>query len=195
MSIIQQLSSLLSDQQNLDQISQQIGAEPQQTNQAISSAIPFIISALTKNASSQQGAESLFNAIQKDHNGGLLDNLAQFIPMFTQGQGDGILRHVLGDDRPQAEQGLSKATGLNTTQIGSLLTMLAPIVMGFLGKQQQQQGVDSPDMLNQFLQTQTQQAADQNGGNMMNLISGMLDQNRDGSVADDVMGMLGKFLK
>lgn len=43
--------------------------------------------------------------------------------------------HVLGNQRTVVESGLSQKTGLNSDQMSGLLKMVAPILMGYLGKQ------------------------------------------------------------
>ena len=50
---------------------------------------------MARNTSNQQGAESLHNALQKDHDGSILDNLGGFLNNAQSGPGAGILRHVL----------------------------------------------------------------------------------------------------
>ena len=54
----------------LGQIASQLGASPSQTSDAISAAIPMIVGALGKNTQTQQGADDLFGALQRDHMGG-----------------------------------------------------------------------------------------------------------------------------
>jgi hypothetical protein len=45
-----------------------------------------------------------------------------------------ILGQVLGDRQPQMQQALSAQTGLDAGSIGGLLALLAPVVMGMIGK-------------------------------------------------------------
>ena len=73
-----------------------------------------------------------------------------YIPNYLSGEGSGILEHVLGNDRPAVEQGLSKKVGLDIGTIGNLLTMAAPLIMGMLGKTQKQQRLN-PSSLNNLL--------------------------------------------
>ena len=59
----------------VDQISQQVGAEPSMVNSAIQAALPAILGGLASNASNPQQAQSLDQALEQDHDGGILDNL------------------------------------------------------------------------------------------------------------------------
>ena len=65
------LNDLLSQLQGgaSGQIAQQLGADAQTTQQAISAALPMIVGALGRNTQSQSGADALFNALQRDHSG------------------------------------------------------------------------------------------------------------------------------
>ena len=70
--------------------------------------------------------------------------------------------------------------------------MVAPLVMGAVGREQQQNGLD-PNGLSQFL-AQQQQAQPAEPG-LMGSISSMLDSNRDGNVTDDLSRIAGNFFK
>jgi len=181
------------NENTVKQIAGQLGASDSQVSSAIGVALPALLQGLQRNAADPQGAESLANALQRDHDGTVLDDIMGFLGNAQQGPGAGILRHVLGDQQAVVQQGIGRATEINPNQIGGLLEMLAPIVMGALGKTTRQQGVGAgglQDMLGQVtgqMQQQQPQA--------FNLVNMLLDQNRDGSVADDVVRMLGSFLK
>ncbi|MEG0922581.1 MAG: DUF937 domain-containing protein [Comamonas sp.] len=54
----------------MQQMAQSLGESPEQTQQAVSAAIPMMLGALGNNAQSAGGAEALFGALQRDHAGG-----------------------------------------------------------------------------------------------------------------------------
>ena len=91
------------------------------------------------------------------------------------------------------ENNLAEATGLDQNSAGSLLEMVAPLVMGAVGRQQRQEGLD-PQGLSQYL-GQQQQAAQTANPDLMGGLSSMLDSNRDGSVVDDLIRIAGSFFK
>ena len=67
---------------------------------------------------------------------------------------------------------------------------LAPMVMGVLAQQKQQQGLDASGlagMLGGAVQTQ-------NANPLMQMATRFLDKDNDGSVVDDLMGMVGSRL-
>jgi hypothetical protein len=98
----------------------------------------------------------------------------------------GILGNILGGGNvAPIQQGVSKATGLDTNKIGALMAMLAPLLMGALGKMKRQQGLDAGGLsrvLENDRQTIEQRVPE--AGN----ISKFLDSNRDGKVdmKDDI---------
>lgn len=105
--------------------------------------------------------------------------------------GDGILNHVLGDRKMSVQTGLGQIAGLDPAKAGMLLSMLAPLVMGALGKVQRERGLD-PGGLAGMLGGEQQRASDAAPG-VMGMLGQFLDRNRDGSVLDDIGGMLGKL--
>ena len=69
-SLAASLFQQLQQGQGLQQVSQQLGLDSSQTAQAVGSALPLLLGAMGQNASEPQGAQSLLNALQRDHSGG-----------------------------------------------------------------------------------------------------------------------------
>ena len=63
----------------LKQLSRQIGAGEQQTQSAAMAALPALLGAMKRNASTPEGASALSNALEQDHDGGILDHLGSFL--------------------------------------------------------------------------------------------------------------------
>lgn len=172
----------------ISQISQNIGADEGSTNSALSMAMPLLVSALANNSTQPEGAQSLHQALADDHDGSILTDIAGFLGDPQAANGAGILGHVLGGQQPSVTQGMAQNSGLTDDQIGELLQIAAPLVMGLLGQQQQAQQLN-PDGLTTLLGNQ-QQAAQQANPDMMNTLNQMLDQDKDGSAWDDIVGFL-----
>jgi hypothetical protein len=118
------------------QIGARIGADEDQTRTALHAAIPALMAAFGQEA--QRGG-GIRQAIREDHDGAILDQLsdylggtAQLSPRTTNGPG--ILDHVLGNRQQEVATALSAKSGLDLGSIMQLLPLLAPIVMGMLGK-------------------------------------------------------------
>ena len=185
----------------IDQLSQKLGgADRQATQTAAAGALSTIVAGLAKNATKPGGAESLANALEKDHDGGILDNMMDMLSGGTSSapssyeramNGAGILKHVLGGKQSGAAEIISQMSGLQSNQTGSLMEMLAPMVMGTLGRQKKQNNLnpsDLTDLLSGTIKSETNQRQE------MGLIGKFLDQDGDGSVMDDLAGMGMKML-
>ncbi|MGH9818940.1 MAG: DUF937 domain-containing protein [Pyrinomonadaceae bacterium] len=185
----------------VNQISQEVGADPSAVTSAIQAALPTLLSGLASNASTPDGAQSLNTALDQHHDGSILDNLGslgsmifgggQAAPASPQADAGGILGHILGNSQGQVAQQVSNQSGLGMGQVAQIMMFLAPIVMGYLGRQKQQQGVGAEGLsglLGGLLGGgQTQQASA--GGLLSNLASSVLDKNHDGSAVDDIASM------
>ncbi len=177
------------------QLGQQIGATPQATGNAIQAALPMLLSGLTRNASQPGGAEALLGALQRDHDGSMLDNFSGLLGGNATGNaanGAGILGHVLGDQQEMAHQAVAQSSGLDMSQVATLMATLAPIVMGALGRAQRTQGLNASG-LTSMLQGEHANVA-QAQPDLMGLATQLLDRNKDGSAMDDVMKGLGGLI-
>ena len=187
-SILDTLSSHL-DPGLLSQLTSRLGANEGNTSKAIAAAVPLLLGALAKNASDPQGAEQLHQALVRDHDGTVLDQPAQITDHQASADGNAILGHILGDRRSVAEQGIAQASGLDLSKVGPLLSMLAPLVLGALGRARTQQGLD-PQGLARVLGQEREELGARAPG-VLGAVSRLLDRNHDGSALDDVSGMLG----
>jgi hypothetical protein len=176
------------DPATVDQMARQLGVSDTKVQQAIGIGLPLLLSALAKNSSSDEGAQSLSNALARDHDGSVLQHKQDAVADYQQ-VGGGIIGHVLGAQQAPVEAAITRQTGVDA---GALLQMLAPIAMGVLGQAQRQQRLDPGDLAG-ALQTNQQQMQQQNGS-LLSTINSMLDSDKDGSAIDEVAGMLGKFL-
>lgn len=174
-------------------IAQRLGINEATANTAVQVAVPLILAALARNANEPQGAQSLHEAINKDHDGSIFDNLMGYVSNPQTANGSGILGHVFGNQQPVIQNNLAQATGLDQNSAGGLLETVAPLVMGALGRTQQQEQLD-PSGLSNLLNNQQQQAQANSPG-AMSILSSMLDQNKDGSAMDDLQRMASGFFK
>jgi len=174
-------------------LSQRFGISETTANSAIQIGVPLILAALARNASKPQEAEKLHQAIATDHDGSIFDNLGAYLGNPQSANGAGILGHVFGNQQPAIENNLAQATGLDQSSAGGLLETLAPLVMGSLGKTQQENGLDANGLSN--LLSNQQQEAQASAPDAMSMLSSMLDQNKDGSSIDDLQRMAANFFK
>jgi hypothetical protein len=182
---------------NLKQLASQLGADEKSTGAAISAALPALLSALARNSARPEGATALHQALQKDHDGSILENIGGFLRAPGPANGDGILKHVLGTQRTVVEKGLAKSSGLSAASMAQLMATLAPLVLGALGKQQRQSGLNAAK-LGGYLGEQ-RQSIERQLPQAMQVIGSLLDADGDGDgdVSDLVKkgsGFLSKIL-
>ena len=178
------------DGNTISRMSQTLGTDQAATTNAIQVALPMLLSGLAKNSSTPDGASSLLGALDRDHDGSVLDDVGGFVANYGSANGGGILGHVFGNRTGAIEQGVSQTTGLNSGTTAQLLMMLAPIVMGALGRAKQQGSLDQSN-----LPAALSEATQQMGGNSgaFGMLSQLLDSNKDGSAVDDVLRMASGF--
>lgn len=177
MDLMQILQGQLSDDV-VGQISQHIGAEPEQTASAANGIFATLLGGLANNASSEGGLSALGSALDRDHDGSMVDDLLGMVGGMMQGNqsgnatnGSGILGHILGEQQEPVAQQISQSSGLNVSQVMKLMPILAPIVMSVLGKARNQGGLDLGSLAN-ILMGSAQNASQQGG--MGDLIGSVL---------------------
>ena len=170
----------------------QTGQSEGKTADVLGMALPVLMGAMKRNTATPGGAQGLFNALSSKHDGSILDNLGGLfgggVDQSVMDDGTGILGHILGSKQPQVENALSQKSGLDAGSISQILRVAAPILLGFLGKQSRQQNVSNPDALSGLL------GGLMGGGStadrQQSLIESFLDSDGDGSVLDDLAGMV-----
>lgn len=174
---------------SVEKLSQAIGEDRRSTEQALSAALPLLIGALASNSRDPQGAASLMGALDRDHDGSILDQLGSFLGRGDTSPGGGILGHMLGGRRSSAEDQVSQASGISKRSAGALLALLAPIVMGALARRRRQadQPMD-PGGLGDLLGREREVAQEKSPGGLGGLAS-FLDRDGDGKIIDDALRM------
>ena len=169
------------------QIGQQLGLSQSQASGAVSAALPLLLGAMGRNAQQPGGAQSLYSALERDHAGLDIGSVLGSV-LGGGGQGEQILGHVFGQRGNNAAQGLGAATGLQTGQAGSLLRMLAPIVLAYLARRSA-----SPQALGSMLGQEQDDLRQQ--GAAGGLLGAVLDRDGDGDTDfSDLMGLAGQFM-
>ena len=196
MSLLDLLQSQLSGEPAA-QLGERMGADQSQAQKAIGAALPVLMAALAGNVRRKDGAESLAKALDEDHDGRVLDDVAGFLRRGDTEDGEGILKHALGPRRPAVEAEVAKQTGLDAKAISSLLPLLAPLVMGALGRQKRQAGLDVSS-LGGMLAGEGKRAKEVAPG-ALGTLGSLLDREGDGLDAGDLADagkkLLGGFVR
>jgi hypothetical protein len=170
----------------ISDMASKVGLSNDQANSAVSTMLPTLLGALQKNASTPEGAEALNNALDK-HDGSIFDNLSDMFAPSKQEDGSKIVNHIFGDRTGLMQEGLAKFMDTDTQKSSSLLSMLAPAVMGAMGKAKKEEGFDASGLTAMLTGQTEQMKADD--GEKMTLVQRLMDMDNDGSYMDDLAGM------
>ena len=172
-------------------VSGSTGTDQNKTSSVLTMALPVLMKAMERNASTPEGAQGLMGALRNNHDGSILDDLGGLfgggVDENVTTDGDKILSHILGQKKQGVEQVIGQKAGLDTSSVANILKVAAPILMGVLGQQAKQNNVSSQTDISGLLggllggnDTQNEQ----------NFLEKILDADGDGSIVDDVAGMV-----
>ena len=181
--ILEMLSERLGPE-SVESLSRSLGTTQETTSRALAGGIPLLLAALGRNASAPGGAQALLAALDRDHDGSIIDDLAGFLGGGGLQQGEGVLGHVFGQRQQSVEAALGGMSGLDAQGAHRLLALLAPVVLGMLARTKQERGLDAGG-LGEMLGGERQHA-EQSASDAMALLGRVLDSNADGSVMDDL---------
>ncbi len=171
-------------------VAQQTGQPENKSADVLAMAMPLLVGAMKKNVASPQGAESLMNALSSKHDGSSLDNLDSFfgggVDNAVLQDGAGILGHVFGQKQSNVENVLGAKAGMDPSTIATILKIAAPLVMAYLGKQASANKVSDSGGMDSLLGGLLGGQPEQN----QSLLTTLLDADGDGSMLDDVAGMV-----
>jgi hypothetical protein len=164
-------------------LAQNFGLDESQASSALRALLPAISGGLKNNVASQGGLESLLGALANGGHEQYLEQPNRLGRPDTVLDGNKILGHLLGskDVSRNVASHASSQTGLPVDLLKQMLPVVATMAMGALSKNTAQKGI------------QRQGAADLPGGDLMSMLGPMLDADGDGSIADDLLGLAGKF--
>ncbi len=118
----------------IDQIASELGAQPQEVEQASAAILPALLGGLDANAN-DGGAGSILQALGQ-HDPSLLDGGVD-LSQVDSSDGQAIASHIFGGNEEEviARLGGSGASGVGGQLVKKLLPILAPIVLSWLAKQ------------------------------------------------------------
>ena len=168
--ILDELMSSLGDDVT-KQLSNTLGLDQGAASKIIPMVAPMILGGLKKQKDEHGGEERVNHILNKYGSSSVLDDIGGlFKSKADDPNADPKLGGLLGDAGVQATNLVSKQFNIDSGSASKIIPMLAPVVLGFLSKKRDTDGLGS------------------------NGIASLLDQDGDGSILDDVAGFLTKGL-
>lgn len=152
-------------------VSQNLNVDPNQVSSVITSALPSLLGAMQKNASTPGGAEALAKALG-DH-AGSAGNLINNLKITDLTDGNKILSHIFGGNLSSVLSGISKNTGVSSGIVSKILASIAPSLLAILGKQNGSSGAAGLGGLLGALLGGAQQGGNNNSGGLGSILGGL----------------------
>jgi len=192
MDILKSILNEVMDDNNLHQLAEKAGVEDAPAKKAIELGLPAIFEGLNQNSNTQAGAKALDKALG-DHDGGLFDDFEKGnLDNLDIGDGSKIIGHIFGNNQNAIANQVGKEAGLSSNKTMKLLSVLAPIIMGFLGKQKKENGLDASgisglttSLMGNFL------GGSGSSNNLLGMVTGLLGSSNKGGLG----GILDDLLK
>ena len=158
----------------VDAISQNLKIDQKQVSSVITAALPYLLGAMQKNASSQAGAASLADAL--GYHAGNAGNIVNNLKAADLTDGGKILSHIFGGNLSSVLNGISKKTGVGSNLVGTILATIAPSLLALLGKGQQSSGTNAAgleSMLGTILGGMSSGSGNSNMGGLGSILGGL----------------------
>lgn len=141
-------------EQLIKQASGILGESAEGTASALQSIVPTLLGALIKRAGTDDGASMLMNYMAENNmDGSILANASTLLSGGIETEklmysGAGIVRFLLDDKFSGVVDIIAGGSGLKTSSATSMLKLAAPFLMGIVGKQIKEKGLDIPGLKN-----------------------------------------------
>ena len=165
----------------VSQLAAQFGLKPEQAASAMGALMPALTAGLKRNTSSETGLAELATALGKGKHQQYLDDPSSLNRPETSADGNAILGHLLGskDVSRQVAAHASQQTGIDPSILKKMLPLVAALAMAGLSHRSKTAGGAAAG------------GAAAGAGGLASMLGPMLDRDKDGSMMDDVAGMLG----
>lgn len=176
------LGTLLSSAQggSIEQAASRLGLGSADTQGLLKRLVPALAGGIKRNAASEQGLKGLTRALSSGDHQRYLDDPAALESESTVSDGNAILGHLFGnkDVSREVAQRASAETGLDVSLIKKFLPLAAAATMGAVSKQT----------------SGGTGLAESGAGGVLGMLGGLLDSDKDGSIADDLLSLGKKLL-
>jgi len=177
------------------QLGARFGLDDQQVESAVKALLPALAGGVSRNASTPDGLESLLGALTRGNHQRYVDEAGSLDDESATLDGNGILGHIFGSKEVsrQVATSASAQTGIGADVLKKMLPLVAAMLMGGLGRQASSGGGFGTGGAPAGFDVGGARAPAQGGG-LLDMLTPMLDQNRDGSALDDLLGMAARYI-
>ena len=128
----------------IEKIASFLGLDRAATQKAAGGAVPALLAGLSELVATPAGASQLSKVLSQQQSGGLTDLLRNAGPQGLAETGSSMLSGLFGGRTMDTmAQAVGKFAGMGDSGGKSLLSVLGPIVLGALGQQQRNAGLDA----------------------------------------------------
>lgn len=163
-------------------IAKQVGIDVGDAGSIIGKLAPILMGGAKSNLNSDKDSGGLLKHIEQSNYADIFDKPEAHVNDGDfKNMGNDILAELTGSKENSREvaRHVEQETGMSSSIIKNVLPMLAPMIIGALTKK------SAPNISNH--------PSNQSIG-MTDMLSGLIDQDNDGSAIDDIMGMAAKFI-
>ena len=159
----------------LDAMSQKSGLAANDVEAVISKVAPIFMQRANENFKSDADSSNFLEMIRRSN----LDEMTDAPQNISVAEGNELLGVLTGskENSNALASDVGSQLGISADSIKTLLPMIAPMIAGMLN--------------NQLKASNLQDSAD--SGSMMSMLTQFLDQNKDGSIVDDIFRIAGDF--
>ena len=159
----------------IDAMSQKSGLAANDVEAVVSKIAPIFMQRANENFKSDADSSNFLDMIRRSN----LDDMADAPQNISVAEGNELLGVLTGskENSNALASDVGSQLGISADSIKTLLPMIAPMIAGMLN--------------NQLKASNLQGSAD--SGSMMSMLTQFLDQNKDGSIVDDIFRIADNF--
>ena len=178
------IDMILNNPALIETIAKQTGIDLNDAGSIIGQLAPILMGGAKSNLESDKNSDALIKQIESNTYADMFDKPEEAIKKgnFTE-MGNDILAELTGskENSRKVAKHVEKETGISSSIIKSILPMLAPMIIGVLTKK------SAPSIENY-------NSSNNSNAGLTGMLTSLIDQDNDGSIIDDVMGMATKYI-
>jgi hypothetical protein len=134
MDIVADLMKQVGTGDNLSMISKSVGGDEKGVQSALGMGLPMIMGSLSNTAAKPGGADMITSMMGQLGGNNPMDNLGGFLGSPAAAGGSGMVSSLLGSQLAPVQNAISQKTGLPPAIVGKVLSIAAPMLLGYVGK-------------------------------------------------------------